>query len=80
MLYFGLDLYLVIKTKGIMSAQEQQIQFLLHRVEALIAENERLNNELRKVKKNALRIRLTDPNFDKPLSEIETEYEIIKPN
>lgn len=60
--------------------QAHQIQFLLHRVEALIAENERLNNELRKVKKNASRIRLTDPNFDKPLSEIETEYEIIKPN
>lgn len=61
-----------------MSAQEQQIQFLLHRVEALLIENERLNNELRKVKDVAFKVRLSDPNFDKPLSEINVEYQIVK--
>jgi len=60
-----------------MSAQEQHQEFLLQRIEALEKENKRLNKELRKVKERALKIRLSDPNFDKPLSEIETEFEII---
>lgn len=53
-----------------MSAQEQQIQFLLQRIEALQNENERLNNDIRKVKEVAFKISLTDPNFDKPINEI----------
>lgn len=61
-----------------MSAQEQQVQFLLLRVEALLIENERLNNELRKVKDVAFKVRLSDPNFDKPLNEINVEYQIVK--
>lgn len=63
-----------------MSAQEQHQDFLMLQIKALQTENERLNNELRKVKDFAFRIRLSDPNFDKSLSEIEVDYEIVKPN
>jgi len=52
-------------------------EFLLLRIEALEQENERLNNELRKVKDVAFKVRLSDPNFDKPLSELEVVYEIV---
>ena len=51
--------------------------YLLQRIEALVRENERLNNELRKIKDCAFKIRITDPNFDKPLSQIETVYDLI---
>ncbi|MES2240455.1 MAG: hypothetical protein V4497_09390 [Bacteroidota bacterium] len=60
-----------------MSAQEQLQEMYRHQIEALQKENKRLNKELRKVKERALKIRLSDPNFDKPLSEIETNFEII---
>ena len=62
-----------------MSAQEQHQDFLMLQIKALQTENERLNNELRKVKEVALKLTLSDPNFDKPLSEIETIYEIVEP-
>ncbi len=62
-----------------MSAQEQHNDFLLQRIDALEKENKRLNKELRKVKERAVKIRLTDPNFDRPLSEIETNYQIVNP-
>jgi len=52
-------------------------EFLLLRIEALEQENERLNDELRKVKDIAFKVRLSDPNFDKPLSELEVVYEIV---
>ena len=58
---------------------KEQNEFLMQRIEALEAENKRLNDELRKVKDCALKVRLSDPIFDKPLSEIETIYEIINP-
>lgn len=58
---------------------KEQNEFLMQRIEALEAENKRLNDELLKVKKMALKLTLSDPNFDKPLSEIETIYEIINP-
>ena len=58
---------------------KEQNQFLTHRIEALEKENQRLNDELRKVKKMALKLTLSDPNFDKPLSEIETNFEIVEP-
>ena len=61
-----------------MSAQEQHQDFLMLQIKALQTENERLNNELRKVKEVAFKIRLSDPNFDKPLSELEVNYEIVK--
>lgn len=60
-----------------MSAQEQHHDFLQQRIEALEKENKRLNKELRKVKERAFKIRLSDPNFDKPLSEIETIFDVI---
>lgn len=63
-----------------MSGTEQQQEFLTMQVEALRNENTRLNNELRKFKELAFKVRLSDPNFDKPLSQIETNFEIIKPN
>lgn len=58
---------------------KEQNQFLTQRIEALEKENQRLNDELRKFKEVAFKVRLSDPNFDKPLSEIETIYEIVEP-
>lgn len=46
-------------------------EFLTLRIEALEKEVERLNNELKKVKQTALEVKLSDPNFDKKISEIE---------
>lgn len=61
-----------------MSAQEQHQDFLMLQIKVLQTENERLNNEIRKVKDCAFKVQLSDPNFDKPLSEIETNYVIVK--
>lgn len=61
-----------------MSAQEQHQDFLMLQIKALQVENLRLNNELKKVKEFAFKVRLSDPNFDKPLKDIEVNYEIIK--
>jgi len=61
-----------------MSAQEQHQDFLMLQIKALQVENLRLNNELKKVKEVAFKVRLSDPNFDKPLKDIEVNYEIIK--
>ena len=59
------------------TAKEQLTEMYRHQIEALQKENKRLNKELRKVKERAFKIRLSDPNFDKPLSEIETNFEIV---
>lgn len=59
---------------------KEQNAFLLQRIEALEKENNRLNDELRKVKETAFKVRLSDPNFDKKLSEIEINFETIKNN
>ncbi len=56
------------------------IQFQKAQIEALQKENERLNGELRAVKDIAFKVRLSDPNFDKPLKEIETNFEIVEPS
>jgi len=61
-----------------MSAQEQHQDFLMLQIKALQAENLRLNNELKKVKEVAFKVRLSDPNFDKPLKDIEVNYELLK--
>ena len=61
------------------TAQQEHQNFLILQIKSLQVENERLNNELRKVKDVAFKVRLSDPNFDKPISEIEINYEIIKP-
>lgn len=58
---------------------EENQNYLLLRIKALETENKRLNDELKSVKYNALKIQLSDPNFDKPLSELNVNYEIIKP-
>lgn len=62
-----------------MSGQEQHQNFLMLQIKALQTEIERLNQELKKVKEVAFKVQLTDPNFDKPLSELNVNYEIIKP-
>ena len=59
-----------------MSAQEQHQDFLILQIKALQTENERLNSELKKFKEVAFKVQLTDPNFDKPLSELEVNFEI----
>ena len=61
-----------------MSAQEQHQDFLTLQIKALQVENLRLNNELKKVKEVAFKVRLSDPNFDKPFKDIEVNYEILK--
>ena len=53
------------------------IQFQKAQIEALQKENRRLNDELRKVKEVAFKVRLSDPIFDRPLSELEVEFEIV---
>ena len=53
------------------------IQFQKAQIEALQKENKRLNDELRKVKEVAFKVRLSDPAFDRPLSELEVEFEIV---
>ena len=57
--------------------EQQQQQFLLQRIEALEKENLRLNKELIKIKDVALKVRLSDPDFDKKLSELTINYEVI---
>ena len=54
------------------------IQFQKAQIEALQKENRRLNDELRNVKEVAFKVRLSDPAFDRPLSELEVEFEIVK--
>ena len=54
------------------------IQFQKAQIEALQKEIKRLNDELRKVKEVAFKVRLSDPIFDKKLSELEVEFEIVK--
>ena len=55
-----------------------RLNFQEAQIEALQKENKRLNEELIKFKNLAFKVRLSDPIFDKPLSEINVEYEIIK--
>ena len=56
----------------------ETMEFQKAQIDALQKEVMRLNNELLKVKEMAFKIRLHDPNFDKKLSEIEVEFEIVK--
>ena len=56
----------------------ETIEFQKAQIEALQKENRRLNDELRKVKEVAFKVRLSDPIFDKKLSEIEVDYQIVK--
>ena len=54
------------------------VEFMQLRIDAQTKEIERLNAELKKVKEVAFKVKLSDPKFDKPLSEIEVDYELIK--
>lgn len=56
----------------------ETIEFQKAQIEALQKEVMRLNNELLKVEEMAFKIRLSDPAFDRPLSELEVEFEIVK--
>ena len=56
----------------------ETIEFQKAQIEALQKENKRLNDELRKVKEVAFKVRLSDPIFDKKLSELEVNFEIVK--
>ena len=56
----------------------ETMQFQKAQIEALQKENRRLNDELRKVKEVAFKARLSDPVFDRPLSDLEVEFEIVK--
>ena len=49
----------------------ETMQFQKAQIEALQKEIKRLNDELRKVKEVAFKVRLSDPIFDKKLSEFE---------
>ena len=59
---------------------KDQLNFLMQRIDALETENKRLNDEIRKAKATAFEMRLSDPAFDKPLADIEVNYELVKPN
>ena len=74
-----------------MTQQPTQLeQYQAQRIEALTAEVTRLNDELEQAK-NALlviesksmvaakRIVITDPNFFRPISELEVNFEIVEP-
>ena len=56
----------------------ETIEFQKAQIEALQKEIKRLNDELRKVKEVAFKVRLSDPIFDKKLSELEVNFEIVK--
>ena len=56
----------------------ETMEFQKLQIEALQKENRRLNDELRKVKEVAFKVRLSDQIFDKKLSEIEVDYQIVK--
>ena len=56
----------------------ETIEFQKAQIEALYKEIKRLNDELRKVKEVAFKVRLSDPIFDKKLSELEVEFETVK--
>ena len=56
----------------------ETIEFQKAQIEALHKEIKRLNDELRKVKEVAFKVRLSDPAFDRPLSDLNVEFEIVK--
>ena len=56
----------------------ETMEFQKAQIEALQKEIKRLDDELRKVKEVASKVRLSDPIFDKKLSELEVDYQIVK--
>jgi len=55
-------------------------EFQAMRITALEEEITRLNIQLNEVKLSALKARVSDPIFLKPLSEINVDYELVKGN
>ena len=55
----------------------ETMRFQKAQIEALQKEIKRLNDELRKVKEVAFKVRLSDPVFDRPLSDLNVEFEIV---
>jgi hypothetical protein len=47
------------------------------RIRALESEIERLNQEIQKVKEMAFKVKVSDPIFLKPLTQVETNFKII---
>lgn len=60
-----------------MSIEQTMKEVAQAEIEALRREVERLNSELRKIKKVVLKSTISDPNFDKPLNQIEVNYEQV---
>jgi hypothetical protein len=52
--------------------------YLESRVWALEAANQQLKADLEEAKLEILRLKVKDPIYDKPLSEINVNYEIVK--
>jgi hypothetical protein len=55
------------------------LEFYMQRAEALELEVKRLNDELNAVKVVVRNVKYSDPNFLKPLSEMNVNFEIVKP-
>lgn len=53
--------------------------FNASRIWALESANEELKRDLEAVKLELRMLKANDPNYDKPLSEINVNYEIVKP-
>lgn len=60
-----------------MTAIEDLNKQYRYQIVALQDENQRLNEELSKLKKIILEIKLSDPIFFKPINEIEVEFKNI---
>ena len=60
-----------------MSANQELQELYRQQVIALQAENYRLNVIIKEFKMMALKATISNPDFDKPLSEIETNFEIV---
>lgn len=63
-----------------MSIEQTMKEVAQAEIEALRREVDRLNNELRTIKETVFKTRLSDPNFEKPLNQIETIYEQVTAN
>lgn len=60
-----------------MSIEQTMKEVAKAEIVALRKEVERLSNELRKIKKVVFKTKISDPNFDKPLNQIEVNYEQV---
>lgn len=58
-----------------MSGQEEYQHFMMLQIKALQFENEKLND---KIKELNFKIRLSDPNFYKPISQIKKDEQITR--